>query len=77
MSGHGIHLDTLDAVEVLDALVFIADWLRSDPNRLEASLQHFTTDHYRLDDLHRDLLRLVEVVGQANGIALEDLGVTQ
>lgn len=73
MTEHGIHLDLVDAVDLIGALDFIADWLLTDRDRLAASLRRFATDHYGIDDLHDDLVRLAEVVGQARTVALDNL----
>lgn len=39
--GPFVGLDTLDAVELGELLAFLGDWLASDPNRLDVSLQDF------------------------------------
>lgn len=77
MTNHGVFLDPLDAVDLLGALDFLADWLTSDRDHLEASLARFASDHYRIDDLHTDLVRLADLVGHAPNGTLDELGVSR
>lgn len=73
MSGT-VHLDVVDAVEVAGALEFVADWLSFDRPCLEASLCRFATGHYRIDDLHADLVRLAGIISTAPAVALDHQG---
>lgn len=77
MTNHGAFLDLVDAVDLLGALDFVADWLTSDRDRLEDSLARFANDHYGIDDLHADLVRLAGLVGHARNGALDELGVSR
>jgi len=58
-----ISLDAADAVELGEILVFLSDWIASDPNRLDASLDEFlgaphtTAPTATLDELRADLNR--------------------
>ncbi len=70
----GVAVDLVDAVDLVGALEFVADWLASDRGVLEPSLCRFASDHYLLDDLHDDLVRLAAVVGQARSVAIDELG---
>jgi hypothetical protein len=59
-----ITLDSGDAAELAEALTFVADWLRSDPKRLQVSLSAFVgSDSYSLDGLHNDLARFAFLLG--------------
>lgn len=59
-----IQLDAGDAAEIAEALTFIADWLRHDRQRLEASLREFVgVTSYDIDTLHTDLARLAFLLG--------------
>jgi len=74
MTDRGVFLDLVDAVDLIGALDFVADWLTSDRNRLTDSLCCFASEHYDIDDLHADLVRLAGLVGHARNVALDDLG---
>lgn len=70
----GVTVDLVDAVDLVGALEFVADWLASDRGGLEPSLCRFASDHYRLGDLHDDLVRLAAVVTEARSVAIDELG---
>lgn len=53
-----------DAVEIIDALGFVRDWLSCDPEQLAVSLNSFCAG-YSLNELHRDLGRLADLLAQA------------
>lgn len=77
MTSRGVFLDLVDAVDLLGALDFVADWLTSDQGRLEDSLCRFASEHYGIDDLHADLVRLADLVGHARNVALDELGASR
>jgi hypothetical protein len=58
-----VSLDAADAVELGEILAFLSDWLASDPNRLDASLDEFlgapdiAGPTASLDELRADLNR--------------------
>jgi hypothetical protein len=52
------------ALDLGEMLEFIADWLRADRRRLEASLARFIgSDGYRIDELAADLERFAFLFG--------------
>jgi hypothetical protein len=57
-----------DAIELGELLAFLSDWLASDPNRLDASLQDFVgaADYVgsaqEVEELHADMDRFARVL---------------
>jgi hypothetical protein len=63
-----ISLDTADAGELAEMLGFLSDWLASDHDRLDASLQAFTGHPaYALQQLRGDLDRFTFLLGGNDG----------
>jgi hypothetical protein len=59
-----ISLDVGDAVELMEMLTFIADWLNGrDKPALHASLQRFAHAAYDSADLQSDLARFTFLLG--------------
>jgi hypothetical protein len=66
-----MNLDPADAAELAEALLFIAGWLGSDPDRLSASLGGYVGDPaYSLQELRTELARFAFLLGGDDG---EDL----
>lgn len=59
-----ISLDGTDAMELLQMLTFLGDWLdSSDKPDLDASLQRFAYAAYDIADLRTDLARFTFLLG--------------
>ena len=69
----GVAVDLVDAVDLVGALGSSPTGSTERPPRLEPSLCRFASDHYRLDDLHDDLVRLAVVVTEARSVAIDEL----
>ena len=64
-------LDVGDAIELVEILQFLSDWLDSDPERLNASLTRFAgVRAYDIDDLRADLDRIIFMLGGSDGETL-------
>jgi hypothetical protein len=64
-------LDVGDAIELVEILQFLSDWLNSDPERLNASLTRFVgVRAYDIDDLRADLDRIIFMLGGSDGETL-------
>lgn len=60
----GISLDAADAMELVQMLTFVGDWLdSSDKPVLDASLQRFAYAAYDIADLRTDLARFAFLLG--------------
>jgi hypothetical protein len=68
-------LDTADAIELAELLQFLADWLASDHDHLDASLQAFVGDAaYGIQQLRGDLNRFSFLLGGNDGEPLFEPG---
>ena len=67
----GVTLNTNDAAELAEMLQFLADWLKSDPGRLGASLEDFVGHPaYNTRQLREDLHRFTFLLGGRDGESL-------
>jgi hypothetical protein len=63
-----LRLDATDAAELTDMLQFLSQWLATDPARLTASLEQFTSHPaYGLPELRSDLDRFAFLLGGSDG----------
>lgn len=62
MNATNISIDAADAVEIAEALHWLADWFASDPG-LEASLHRFSHGFTRLDETIADLHEFAVTLG--------------
>lgn len=70
-----ISLDGTDAMELLQMLTFLGDWLdSSDKPDLDASLQRFAYAAYDIADLRTDLARFTFLLGDDERLFGPDQG---
>ena len=63
-----VKLDAADAAELAEMLQFLSQWLATDPARLTASLEQFTSHPaYGLRELRNDLDRFAFLLGGSDG----------
>jgi len=63
-----ITLDTGDAAELTELLQFLRDWLTTDEDHLDASLETFVdTRGYDIDQLRADLDRFTFLLANTDG----------
>lgn len=66
-----IRLDAGEALELVEMLQFLDDWLAGDYQYIGHSFQQFVgRDGYRADDLRIDLQYFVFLLGRSNGDVL-------
>jgi hypothetical protein len=59
-----VHLDTTDAMELAELLLFVRNWLARDNHVLAPSLADFIgVDGYHLPELREDLTRFAFLLG--------------
>jgi hypothetical protein len=70
-----ISVDTTDAVELAELLQFLADWIASDPARLQSSLLAYVGHPaYGTAHLQQDLHRFTFLLGGNDGEPLFEPG---
>ena len=60
-----IHLDAVDAAELIELFEFCRDWFDHDHSRLDDSLHRFSFGLFRLQELRDELGRFADMLGHA------------